>query len=325
MRVLHVTKFGDPSALKVAEMPEPSAGAMDIKIKVEGVGIGYFDGLLIKGEYQIKPPLPFVPGSSLAGTVESIGEKVTSVNVGDKICAFAFLGGLSEKMVLPASSAVVLPEGINLQDASNFFMAYATGVLGLKEIAKVKVGERVLVLGASGTTGTAAIEIAKAQGAIVIACASTEEKRQRCIDNGADYAIDYTKDDWRKDLKKVCPAGVDVVYDPIGGRWAEPALRSMAPGGRYLIVGFVDGIASIPLNLPLLKRCAVIGVNWGAESMANPAIAPPIIKQIIEWTLEGKLKTTPEKVYSLEQGGEAFANLFERTSIGKIVINPSQR
>ncbi len=325
MRVLHVTEFGDPSALKVAEMPEPTAGAMDIKIKVEGVGIGYFDGLLIKGEYQIKPPLPFVPGSSLAGTVESIGEKVTSVKVGDKICAFAFLGGLSEKMVLPASSAVVLPEGINLQDASNFFMAYATGVLGLKEIAKVKVGERVLVLGASGTTGTAAIEIAKAQGAIVIACASTEEKRQRCIDSGADHAIDYTKDDWRKDLKKLCPAGVDVVYDPIGGRWAEPALRSMAPGGRYLIVGFVDGIASIPLNLPLLKRCAVMGVNWGAESMANPAIVPPIIKQIIEWTLEGKLKTTPEKVYSLEQGGEAFANLFERTSIGKIVINPSQR
>lgn len=323
MRVLQVTEFGDPSALRVAEVPEPTVGANGIKVRVEGVGIGYFDGLLIKGEYQIKPPLPFVPGSSLAGTVESVGEKVSDINVGDKVVSFAFLGGLAEKMVLPASSAVVLPDGINLQDASNFFMAYATAVLGLKDVGKVQEGERVLVLGASGTTGTTAIEIAKAQGAIVIACASTEEKRQRCIDNGADHAIDYTKDDWRKDLKKVCPMGVDVVYDPIGGRWAEPALRSMAPGGRYLVVGFVDGIASIPFNLPLLKRCAVMGVNWGAESMANPAIVPPIIKQIIEWTLEGKLNTTPEKIYSLEQGGEAFSKLFDRTSIGKIVINPS--
>lgn len=323
MRVLQVTKFGDPSALTVAEAPDPQAGENDVVIKVQGVGIGYFDGLLIKGEYQIKPPLPFVPGSSVAGTVESVGEKVTNVKAGDKVAAFAFLGGLAEKMILPALSVVSLPEELSLHDASNFFMAYATGVLGLQNIANVQEGETVMVLGASGTTGTTAIEIAKAQGATVIACASTEEKRNGCLAMGADHAVDYTDSEWRKAVKAICPMGVDVVYDPIGGRWAEPALRSMAPGGRYLVVGFVDGIASIPLNLPLLKRCSVMGVNWGAESMANPAVVPPIIEQIIEWSLAGKLRTAPEKVYGLAESGVAFANLFERKSQGKIVVDPS--
>jgi len=323
MRALQVTKFGDPSALIVGDVPEPNPSSNDIKIKVQGVGIGYFDGLLIKGEYQIKPPLPFVPGSSIAGTIESVGEKVTNFKPGDKVVSFSFLGGLAEKLVIPANSAVALPDGISLADASNFFMAYATGVLGIQQLANTKEGESVLVLGASGTTGTAAIEIANALGAKVIACASTEEKRESCLAMGAAHAIDYTADDWRKQLKAIAPTGVDVVYDPIGGRWAETALRSMAPGGRYLVVGFVDGIASIPLNLPLLKRCSVMGVNWGAESMANPAIVPPVIKQIIKWSLEGKLKTEPEKIYSLEDGSTAFSNLFGRTSIGKIVIDPS--
>lgn len=323
MRVLQVTEFGDPSALKVAELPEPTAGKNDILIRVEGVGVGYFDGLLIKGEYQIKPPLPFVPGSSIAGVVEQVGDNVTGLAVGDPVVSFAFLGGLAEKMVIPARSAVPLPTDINLQDASNFFMAYATAVLGLHTLGDVKAGETVMVLGASGTTGTAAIEVAKAKGAVVIACASTDAKREQCVAMGADHTVDYTRDDWRKAVKKIAPMGVDVVYDPIGGRWAEPALRSMAAGGRYLIVGFVDGIASIPLNLPLLKRCAVMGVNWGAESMANPAIVPEIIRHIIQWTQEGKLKTRPEKVYTLSEGGEAFAKLFDRTSMGKIVINPN--
>ena len=280
MRVLQVTKFGDPSALKVAEVPERDPSSLEIKVRVEGVGIGYFDGLLIKGEYQIKPPLPFVPGSSIAGTVESVGDKVTNLKEGDKVAAFAFLGGLAEKALLASNSVVPLPPEINLQDAANFFMSYATGVLGLKQLGDVKEGESVLVLGASGTTGVTAIEISKALGAKVIACASTEEKRQRCIEAGADHVIDYTAEDWRKQVKALFPQGVDAVYDPIGGKWAEPALRCLAPGGRYLVVGFVAGIASIPLNLPLLKRCLIIGVNWGAESMANPEIVAPIIEQL---------------------------------------------
>lgn len=323
MRVLQVTKFGDPSALKVAEVPERAPSSLEVNVRVEGVGIGYFDGLLIKGEYQIKPPLPFIPGSSIAGTIESVGDKVTNLKEGDKVAAFAFLGGLSERALLASNAVVPLPPEINLQDAANFFMSYATGVFGLKQLGGVKAGESVLVLGASGTTGITAIEIAKALGAKVIACASTEEKRLRCIEAGADHAIDYTVEDWRKQVKVLSPQGVNAVYDPVGGEWAEPALRCLAPGGRYLVVGFVAGITSIPLNLPLLKRCSIIGVNWGAESMANPAIVAPIIEQIIQWSLAGKLQTQPDKVYGLEQSGEAFSALFDRTSKGKIVINPS--
>lgn len=324
MRALQVNEFDDPSKISVSEVPERDPGASEVKIKVGGVGIGYFDGLLVKGEYQIKPPLPFIPGSSIAGEVIAVGEKVSHVAVGDKVAAFALLGGLAEKAVLPGDSIVKLPQDITLEEAANFFIAYATGVLGLKELAKLQNSEKVLILGASGTTGSTAIEIAKAMGGEVIACASTEAKRQRCLEAGADHVVDYTQDDWRKRLKAIAPNGVDVVYDPIGGRWAEPALRSMAAGGRYLIVGFVDGIANMPFNLPLLKRCAIMGVNWGGEVFANPAIVPPVINQIIQWAQQGKLKTKPDVVYGMDQASDAFASLFNRTSVGKIVINPSK-
>ncbi|MDX1693782.1 MAG: NADPH:quinone oxidoreductase family protein [Ketobacteraceae bacterium] len=324
MRALQVNEFADPSKISVSEVPERDPGASEVKIRVGGVGIGYFDGLLVKGEYQIKPPLPFIPGSSIAGEVESVGDKVTNVKPGDKLAAFTLLGGLAEKAVLPADSIVKLPDSIDLEEAANFFIAYATGVLGLKELARTRPGEKVMILGASGTTGSTAIEIAKAMGAEVIACASTEEKRDKCIESGADHAIDYTLEDWRKQVKAIAPDGVDVVYDPIGGRWAETALRSMAAGGRYLIVGFVDGIAQIPFNLPLLKRCAIMGVNWGGEVFANPGIVSPVINQIIEWAVAGKLKTAPDKVYALDEASEAFAALFNRQSVGKIVINPSR-
>ncbi len=323
MRALLVTEFGEPSSLKISQVDEPSPGPNDVKIQVDGVGVGYFDGLLINGQYQIKPPLPFIPGSSLAGTVEATGDQVSNFKPGDKIAAFTFLGGLAEKAVLPQNTVFKLPDQIDPADAANFFISYATAVLGLKTLANTQPEQTVLILGASGSTGTTAIETAKALGAKVIACASTEEKRQHCLRNGADHAIDYTNPDWRKQVKVLAPGGVDVIYDPIGGEWAEPALRCAAPGGRYLVVGFVAGIASVPLNLPLLKRCSIIGVNWGAESMANPAIVAPVINQIIEWTLDGKLKTGDAQIFSLEQAGAAFANLFSRKSHGKIVVKPN--
>lgn len=322
MRALQVNEFADPSKITVSEVDERDPGATEVKVAVGGVGIGYFDGLLVKGEYQIKPPLPFIPGSSIAGQVEAVGAKVENIKVGDKVAAFALLGGLAEKTILSADAVVKLPDDLNLEDAANFFIAYATGVLGLQQLAQVKAGEKVMVLGASGTTGSTAIEIAKAMDAEVIACASTEEKRLRCKEAGADHVIDYSQDDWRKQVKAIAPQGVDVVYDPIGGRWAEPALRSMAPGGRYLIVGFVDGIANIPFNLPLLKRCSIMGVNWGGEVFANPQIVPPVISQIIEWAMAGKLKTKPDVIYPLDRASEAFSALFNRQSKGKIVINP---
>lgn len=292
-------------------------------MQMAGVGIGYFDGLLVKGEYQIRPPLPFVPGSSIAGVVREVGEGVTELAPGDHVVGFALLGGLAEKVTLPATSCLPLPKDVPLLDAANFFIAYATGLYGLRECGSLKAGETLLVLGASGTTGSTAIELGKALGARVIACASTEEKRQRCLEAGADVVIDYTKEEWRKEAKAAAgSAGIDVVYDPVGGDMAEPALRLLAPGGRYLVVGFVTGIARIPLNLPLLKRCSIIGVNWGGELMANPAVVPPVINQLVEWTLAGKLKTTPDHIYTMANAGEAFRALFERRSSGKVVVTP---
>jgi NADPH2:quinone reductase len=322
VRALQVEKFGDPSALNVSEVDEREPGKGEVKVAVAGVGVGYFDGLLVKGEYQIKPPLPFIPGSAFAGTVEAVGEGVEQLKPGTPVAGFTLLGALAEKLTVSAGACFPLPESVPLEEAANFFIAYATGLYGLRELGSLREGETVLILGASGTTGTAATEIAKAMGAKVIACASTEEKRRRCEQAGADVTIDYTDPDWRKAVKQAAGRGVDVVYDPVGGDTAEPALRCLAPGGRFLVVGFVTGIASIPLNLPLLKRCSVIGVNWGGEVMENPAVVPPVIKQLVAWAGEGKLSSKPDHLYSLEESGEAFAALFERRSIGTIVIRP---
>lgn len=322
MRALHVEVFGDPKALKVSEIPARAPGRGEVQLRMAGVGIGFFDGLLVKGEYQIKPPLPFVPGSAIAGVVETVGEGVTHLRVGDHVAAFALLGGISEWVTLNALSCFALPSSIPLIDAANFFVAYATGLYGLRECGHLQAGETVLVLGASGTTGITAIEIAKAMGARVLACASTDEKRARCLAAGADVAIDYTQADWRNQVKAASGRGVNVVYDPVGGEMTEAALRLLAPGGRHLIVGFVSGIAKIPSNLPLLKRCAVIGVNWGGETLENPAVVPPVIRTLVEWTVAGKLKTAPDHVYPMERAGDAFAAIFERRSYGKIVITP---
>ena len=323
MRALQVERFSDPSALKVSDIPSRSANRGELKVKVAGVGVGYFDGLLIKGEYQIKPPLPFVPGSSFSGEVIEAGEGVSDFKVGDPVAGFAFLGAMAEEITLASQSCFRLPDNIALKDAANFFIAYATGLYGLREIGSLKSGETLLVLGASGTTGITAIEIGKAIGARVIACASTDEKRQRCLDSGADVVVDYTDADWRKAVKAANNGrGVNVVYDPVGGEHAEQALRLLEPGGRFLVVGFVAGIASIPLNLPLLKQCSVHGVNWGGAVMTNPMVVPPVIEQLINWTTEGKLKPVADREYTLEQAPQAFTDLFARKSPGKIVICP---
>lgn len=322
MRALQVTAFGDPEFLTVGDIPERAPGRGEVLLRMAGVGIGYFDGLLVKGEYQIKPPLPFVPGSAISGVVEQVGHGVTQLQVGDHVAAFALLGGMAELVTIGAQSCFPLPKSIPLLDAANFFVAYATGLYGLRECGRLQPGETLLVLGASGTTGSTAIEIGKAMGAKVIACASTEQKRARCLAAGADLAIDYTQADWRNAVKAASGRGVNVVYDPVGGEMTEAALRLMAPGGRHLIVGFVTGIAKIPSNLPLLKRCSIIGVNWGGEALENPAVVPPVIRTLVEWTEAGKLKTKPDHVYPMAYAGKAFASIFDRTSSGKIVVTP---
>lgn len=321
MRALQVEVFGDPKHLRVSDLPERAPSKGEVKVRMAGVGIGFFDGLLVKGEYQIKPPLPFVPGSSFSGVVEEVGDGVKHLKVGDHVAGFALMGGLAEKITLNALSCFPIPASIPLLDAANYFIAYATGLFGLRECGHLQPGETVLVLGASGTTGTTAIEIAKAMGARVIAAASTADKRERCKQAGADITVD-SSGDWRSEVKAVMGRGVNVVYDPVGGEFTEAALRLLAPGGRLLIVGFVTGIAKLPANLPLLKRCSIVGVNWGGETMENPAVVPPVIQQLVDWTVEGKLKTAPDHVYPLEKTGDAFEAIFNRASMGKVVITP---
>lgn len=322
MRAVQVTAFGDPKALTVSDVPARAPGRGEVQLRMAGVGIGYFDGLLVKGDYQIKPPLPFVPGSAIAGVVEQVGEGVSHLAPGDHVAAFALLGGMCELITLNALSCFRLPKDIPLVDAANFFIPYATGLYGLRELGHLKAGETLLVLGASGTTGVTAIEIGKAMGAKVIACASTAEKRERALAAGADLAVDYSTPDWRNAVKAASGRGVNVVYDPIGGDWTEAAFRLLAPGGRHLVVGFVAGIAKLPVNLPLLKRASLIGVNWGGETLENPSVIPPVITTLIEWAVAGKLKTAPDHVYPMDRAGEAFASIFERRSSGKIVIVP---
>jgi NADPH2:quinone reductase len=324
MHAIKIGEFGDPALIRTSTVRAPgSPGPGQVRLDVAGVGVGYFDGLLIRGDYQIRPDLPFIPGSSLSGTVESIGAGVTGLSVGDRVAAFTLQGGMAEQIVLPADSCARLPESINLPAAASFFIAWSTSLYGLREIAHTQPGETVLVLGGAGTTGTTAIECARALGARVIACASSEAKRAHCREHGAELAVDYTTHDWRGEVKKVAPGGVDVVYDPIGGELAEPALRLLAPGGRFLVVGFVTGISHIPLNLPLLKRCSIHGVNWGGSVMADPTVVPPVIKTLAEWTLAGRIDPVPSRVYPLERAGEAFAALFGRESVGCVVVQPS--
>ena len=324
MRAIQIQEFGDPAAIKVHQVE--NAGPPDrgqVRLDVAGIGVGYFDGLLIRGDYQIRPDLPFVPGSSLAGTVESVGEGVDHLKPGMPVAAFALHGGMAEQVILPAASCAPLPPELDLQAAANFFISWATSLYGLREIGCVQPDESVLVLGASGSTGTTAIECAKALGARVIAAASTEAKREHCQAHGADMVVDYTSQNWRDEVKEATGGkGVDAVYDPVGGSLAESALRLLAPGGRYLVVGFVTGIAKIPLNLPLLKRCSIHGVNWGGSVMADSSVVPPVIRTLVEWTLAGKIDPTPASVYSLDQAGEAFEALFGRRSLGGIVIAP---
>ena len=324
MRAIQIKQFGDPSILQVSAVPAPPApGPGQVRLNVHGVGVGYFDGLLIRGDYQIRPELPFVPGSSLAGVVESVGAGVSHLKPGDPVAAFALHGGMAEQILLPAASCAPLPPGIEPLKAANFFISWATSLFGLREIGRLVEGETVLVLGAAGSTGTTAIECAKALGGRVIACASTEAKRRHCLDHGADLAVDYSHESWREEVKQAtAQRGVDLVYDPVGGKFSETALRLMAPGGRLLVVGFVSGIGSIPLNLPLLKRCSIHGVNWGGTVLADPSVVAPVIRTLAEWTLGAAIDPTPTRVFELEQAGAAFAALFGRQSSGSLVVRP---
>lgn len=322
MRAVICKKFNSPDQLTLGEIETPIPKSNEVLVSIKATGLGYVDALTVAGLYQIRPELPFVPGNEISGVVTSLGSEVDSLTVGQRILAMPSSGGLAEMICIPAEKCIAIPDALSHEGAAGFQVNYCTAYHGLLYCGGLKASETLLILGAAGGVGVAAIDVAKAIGATVIAAASTEEKRQSCLDLGADFVLDYSKESWRDELKKVLNGKpLDVVYDPVGGDYSNPALRSLGPDGRFLVVGFAGGgIASIPLNLTLLKRCSIVGVNWGGYITANPSEGVPVMRELMRWIEEGKLNPAAGQRFSLANAGQAMMKILNREALGKIVI-----
>ncbi len=323
MKTILCRAYGPPERLEVAEVPDPTAGPGQVVIDVAACGVNFPDTLVIAGKYQFQPPMPFAPGTDVAGTIRAVGEGVT-LPVGARVFAFmgAGMGGFAEQVLVNAVSVVPLPDTVEFVAAAAMHLTYATTLHALVDRAHLQAGETVLVLGAAGGVGLACVELAKQLGARVIAAASTDAKLAICGASGADATINYTTEDLRERIKTLTEGkGVDVVYDPVGGTYAEPALRSMAWEGRYLVVGFTGGdIPRIPLNLPLLKGCSIVGVFWGGHAMRAPQANAAQMRQLVTWLAEGKIAPHIYRTYPLAEAPHALDDLLNRRVIGKAVI-----
>lgn len=322
MRAIVCTEFESPDKLVVTDVADPVPGDEDVLIEIKATGLGYVDALTVAGLYQIKPPLPFTPGNEIAGVITEVGAKVKHLRKGQRVLAMPSQGGLAEQIAIHENRCLAIPEVLSFEAAASFLVNYCTAYHGLDYCGNLKAGERVLILGAAGGVGVAAIDVAKAMGATVIAAASTEEKRKACLALGADEVLDYTQDNWRDTLKTLLKGEpLDVVYDPVGGDFAEPALRSLGAGGRFLVVGFATGaIPKVPLNLTLLKRCSIVGVNWGGHIAANPTASKPVTTRLLEWIAARKLNPEAGEIFTLDEAGIAMMKMLNREAIGKIVI-----
>jgi NADPH2:quinone reductase len=322
MKAVLCKQYGPPSSLVVEEVPELVPGAGQVLIDVHAAGVNFPDSLIIQGKYQFKPELPFSPGAEVAGIVKALGPGVAGVQVGERVIASTTWGGYAQQVLAQAERVFRMPEGMEFETAAGFLIAYGTSHHALKDRGELKAGETVLVLGASGGVGLAAVEIAKAMGARVIAAASSDEKLAVCREHGADATINYTTQDLRERIKALTDGrGVDVVYDPVGGALSEPALRSMAWRGRFLVVGFAAGpIPNIPLNLTLLKGCSIVGVFWGAFVRNEPKRNEEEMRELVTWVRAGKLRPRISGVYPLERCAEALQRVMDRQVTGKFVL-----
>jgi NADPH:quinone reductase len=324
MKAVLCTYFGTPDDLEIADIPEPKAGPGEAVIAIKAAALNFFDLLIIAGKYQHKPPFPFSPAAEFAGVVESTGAGVSHVAPGDRVIGWTGWGAAREKIAAGAAHLVKLPENLDFDRAAGLTVTYATTLYGLRERGNLKKGETLVVLGASGGVGLAAIEIGKIMGARVIACASSEEKLAFAKAHGADETVNYASTDLRDALKRLGgPNGIDVVYDPVGGPYAEPALRSLGWEGRYLVVGFAAGdIPKIPLNLVLLKSCDIRGVLWGSWTTRDPKGQLALMRDIAAWCAEGKLSAHVHAAYPLAETAAALKTIAERKVMGKIVLRP---
>jgi NADPH:quinone reductase len=298
------------------------AGKGEVVVSVKACGVNFPDTLIIQGKYQFKPEMPFSPGGEVAGVVKEVGEGVATPKPGDRVIAFNTWGGFAEEIVVEAARTVRMPDNMDFVPASAFVLTYGTSYHALKDRAQLKAGETMLVLGASGGVGIAAIQLGKAMGARVIAAASSDQKLTVCKESGADDLINYGQDDLRAKIKAITAGkGVDVVYDPVGGPYSEPALRDMAWNGRFLVVGFAAGeIPKVPLNLALLKGCSIVGVFWGAFTRNEPEKNLRNNEDLMQLYLEGKVKPHIHATYPLERAAEALNEVMYKRVSGKVVL-----
>lgn len=313
-----------PGKLVVEDVPSPTPGSGQVVISVKACGVNFPDTLIIQGKYQFKPEMPFSPGGEVAGLVKQTGEGVTRVKVGDRVIAFNTWGGFAEEMVVDADRTIAMPASMDFVPASAFVLTYGTSYHALKDRADIKAGETLLVLGAAGGVGLAAIQLGKAMGARVIAAASSDVKLKVCRDNGADEVINYGSEDLRARVKALTGGkGVDVIYDPVGGPYSEPALRDMAWNGRFLVVGFAAGdIPKVPLNLTLLKGCSIVGVFWGAFTRNEPEHNRENNWELMAMYAAEKIKPHIHAVYPLERAAEALNEVLNKRVTGKVVLVP---
>lgn len=328
MKALLSTKIAPPEELEYADAPDPVAGEGEVVIAVKAAGVNFPDALIIEDKYQFKPERPFAPGGEVAGVVESIGPGVTQVKVGQRVIGSSGWGGYAEKIKLPAARIMPIPDAMPFDEASAFILTYGTSYYALKDRGQLKAGETVLILGAAGGVGVAAIELAKTMGARVVGAVSSEDKAKFAREAGADETVIYPASGMSKQqskdlaeaFKKACGGGADVIYDAVGGDYCEPALRAMNWNGRYLVIGFPAGIPTPPLNLTLLKSSSIVGVFWGASVAREPKLHEGNVRDLFKLYAEGKIKPRISARYPLKDGGKAIRALMDRTATGKLVV-----
>ncbi|CAM2173318.1 NADPH:quinone reductase [Paraburkholderia sacchari] len=323
MRAIRCNQYGPPETLTLEDLPDLVPGAGHVVIDVKAAAVNFPDVLIIENKYQVKPPLPFTPGAEVAGIVRAAGEGV-ALAPGMRVVAYVGNGGFAEQVLADAAACVPLPEGADFATAAAFTLAYGTSHHAVVDRAALRAGETMLVLGAAGGVGLAAVEIGKALGARVIAAASSDEKLEVCRRFGADATINYSTEDLRERIKALTDGkGPDVIYDPVGGVYSEPAFRSIGWRGRYLVVGFANGeIPRLPLNLTLLKGASIVGVFWGDFARREPQRNAAAFAQMVGWIGEGKLKPYVSKRYALADTAQALKDMASRKVTGKIVIEP---
>ncbi|WP_441244402.1 NADPH:quinone oxidoreductase family protein [Tardiphaga sp. 768_D3_N2_1] len=324
MKAILCSQFCEPDDLVFADIDDPVAGDGQVVIAIKAAALNFFDILMIQGKYQVKPPFPFSPAAEVAGVIESIGSGVTGLKVGDRVVASVGHNGAREKIAVPAASAVKIPDNLDFDRAAGVIITYGTALHALEDRASPKPGETLAVLGAAGGTGLAACELGKLLGLKVIACASSDEKLEFARKHGADIGLNYATEDLKEGLKKLTDGkGVDIIFDPVGGKFAEAALRAIAWEGRFLVIGFAAGdIPKMPLNLALLKGCDIRGVFWGAWVRQNPEKNRANLEKLVKWAAEGKISSHVDRTFPLAKTADALKVLAGRQAMGKVILHP---